>query len=94
LDPLPDITVHVYSFCEESSAFSEMRTKVESSLKHSIEDGQVVELVDVRDVSPKKHMLRLSFRIPIEILTKSEPEVEEETSEPKRLKLDLESQDR
>nr|SVE84349.1 EOG090X08TI [Daphnia pulex] len=94
LDPLPDITVHVYSFCEESSAFSEMRTKVESSLKHSIEDGQIVELVDVRDVSPKKHMLRLSFRIPIEILTKSGPEVEEETSEPKRLKLDLESQDR
>lgn len=94
LDPLPDITVHVYSFCEESSAFSEMRTKVESSLKHSIEDGQIVELVDVRDVSPKKHMLRLSFRIPIQILSKSGPEVEEETSEPKRLKLDLESQDR
>nr|CAH0112148.1 unnamed protein product [Daphnia galeata] len=89
LDPLPDITVHVYSFCEESSASSEMRTKVESSLKHSIEDGQIVELVDVRDVSPKKHMLRLSFRIPIQILTKSLTEAEE-TSEPKRLKLDLE----
>ena len=93
LDPLPDIIVHVYSFCEESSAFAEMRTKVESSLKHSIEDGQIVELVDVRDVSPKKHMLRLSFRIPIKILTKSGLEAEE-TSEPKRLKLDLESQDR
>ncbi|XP_057368314.1 tRNA (guanine(37)-N1)-methyltransferase-like [Daphnia carinata] len=92
LDPRLDITVHVYSFCEESSAFSEMRTKVESALKHSIEDGQIVELVDVRDVSPKKHMLRLSFRIPPNVLTKA---TEEETSsEPKRLKLDLETQGR
>nr|SVE75221.1 EOG090X08TI [Daphnia dolichocephala] len=92
LDSLPDITIHVYSFCEESSAFSEMRTKVESSLKHSIEDEQIVELVDVRDVSPKKHMLRLSFRIPLAVLTKA-PEGET-ASDAKRPKLDLELQDR
>ena len=87
--PLPDITVHVYSFCQESSAFSEMRSKVESALNHSLEDGQIVELVDVRDVSPKKHMLRLSFRMPLGVLTKTTKE-EEEAPESKRPKLDLE----
>lgn len=89
LDPLPDITVHVYSFCQESSALSEMRAKVESSLQHSFDDEQIVELVDVRDVSPKKHMLRLSFRMPWSVLTKTE--VVEKPSEPKRPKLDAES---
>nr|CAG4651111.1 EOG090X08TI [Simocephalus serrulatus]SVE94334.1 EOG090X08TI [Simocephalus serrulatus] len=89
LEPLPEIIVHVYSFCQESSGSSEMRTKVESSLKHQIEDGEIVELVDVRDVSPKKHMLRLSFRMPWAVLNKT---TEEKASEPKRPKLDLEPQ--
>nr|CAG4637144.1 EOG090X08TI [Ceriodaphnia reticulata]SVE73032.1 EOG090X08TI [Ceriodaphnia reticulata] len=91
--PLPDITVHVYSFCEEASAFSDMRSKVEAALKHSLEDGQIVELVDVRDVSPKKHMLRLSFRMPSSVLTCAKSiEKEEEAPESKRAKLDLETE--
>lgn len=88
LDPLPAITVHVYSFCQESSAFSEMRAKVESSLKHSIEDDQIVELVDVRDVSPKKHMLRMSFKMPWDVLTSSSDLKDDATPEAKRPKLD------
>ena len=91
LDPLPDITVHVYSFCQESSASAEMRTKVESSLNRRIDDGDIIDLVDVRDVSPKKHMLRLSFRMPWTVLVNQtvldDNDEETKASEPKRQKL-------
>nr|CAG4644916.1 EOG090X08TI [Leptodora kindtii] len=62
-----DITVHVYAFCQESSAFSEMREKVERVLQCGLET-RILEIIDVRDVSPKKHMLRMSFRMPACVL--------------------------
>nr|CAG4649467.1 EOG090X08TI [Scapholeberis mucronata]SVE93713.1 EOG090X08TI [Scapholeberis mucronata] len=93
LEPLPDMTVHVYSFCQETSAATEMRTKVESFLNRPIDDGDIIDLVDVRDVSPKKHMLRLSFRMPLAVLTNSDADKTSRGSQAKRPKLDPPSAD-
>jgi len=84
LDPI-DLTVHVYGFCQESTSFSEMRQRVETVLKCNLED-HIVEIIDVRDISPKKHMLRMSFRMPIAVLL-----AHDQLSEPKRIKLDPET---
>nr|CAG4648031.1 EOG090X08TI [Moina brachiata]SVE93100.1 EOG090X08TI [Moina brachiata] len=80
----PDVTAHVYSFCEETSAIAEMRAKVELALKCTLRDEHIVELIDVRDVSPKKHMLRLTFRPPFDVLTRTD----HPPPESKRIKLD------
>lgn len=92
-DPGPARTtnpiVHVYSFCAESSAFSEMRSKVEARLGSTLPDDHIIELLDVRDVAPNKHMIRLSFRMPQAVLSSLSPEKENaNVSEPKRIKLD------
>ena len=90
-DASPDLTVHAYSFCAEASASIEMRNKVEAVLSCPLPDSDVVELVDVRNVAPNKHMIRLSFRMPRAVLFHSSPNGKEEdanVSEPKRIKLD------
>ena len=92
----PDLTVHVYSFCQLSSATKEMRDKVESHLNQKLEDEQIVQVFDVRDVAPKKHMIRMSFKMPLTVLlatpTKSLEQVDQQqlqdVSESKRIKLD------
>nr|CAG4638558.1 EOG090X08TI [Cyclestheria hislopi] len=62
-----NMTVHVYSFCQESSATEEMRMKVESVLKCDLQPF-IIDIIDVRDVSPKKHMIRMSFKMPWNVL--------------------------
>nr|CAG4643320.1 EOG090X08TI [Ilyocryptus agilis] len=84
---LLNLTVHVYSFCADASAAAEMRKKVESSLRFSLSDDQIVEIIDVRDVSPKKHMLRMSFRMPRDVLFKHCTSALDGAPEPKRIKL-------
>ena len=94
---IPDLTVHVYSFCQDSSGTSEMRAKVESHLKQELLDEQIVQVLDVRDVAPKKHIIRLSFKMPLTVLlatTKSQVhqhQAQQEESESKRIKLDSDS---
>lgn len=79
-----NLTVHVYGFCQESASFTEMRERVESVLKCNLEK-HIVEIIDVRDISPKKHMMRMSFRMPIAVLL-----ARDEVSDPKRIKLEPE----
>lgn len=79
-----NLTVHVYGFCQESASFTEIRERVESILKCNLEK-HIVEIIDVRDISPKKHMMRMSFRMPIGVLL-----AHAEVSEPKRIKLEPE----
>lgn len=76
----PEVTIHVYSFCCNSSATEEMMEKVNSALSYKLGESDVVELVDVRDVAPNKHMIRLSFNLPDAVLYSS-------ISLPKRIKL-------
>ena len=93
----PDLTVHVYSFCHDSSGTSEMRAKVESHLNQELLDEQIVQVLDVRDVAPKKHMIRLSFKMPLCVLTSTtksqvnQNQAHQEESESKRIKLDTDS---
>ena len=83
-----DVTVHVYGFFEQASAFAAMRGRVDEALGHRLSDADVVEQVDVRDVAPKKHMLRLSFRVPPAVLRR--PRSRPSPSAAKRPKLDVE----
>ena len=78
-----NLTVHVYGFFEESSAFAAMRSKVESILHCHLDDKDIVEIVDVRDVAPKKHMLRMSFRMPWQVLV-----TDPDAADRKKMKLD------
>lgn len=85
---LPEITVHVYSFCRDATTGDEMRGKVDAALSASgrtLTDSDVVELIDVRNVAPNKNMMRLSFKMPLDILSK----VEDDSSLPKK-KIKLE----
>jgi len=79
-----NLTVHVYGFCQESASFTEIRERVESILKCNLEE-HVVEIVDVRDISPKKHMMRMSFQMPVAVLLACD-----EVSKSKRIKLESE----
>lgn len=64
-------TVHCYSFSKHDEPARDVRERAEARLGTSLEGCCSVELV--RNVAPHKEMMRVSFRLPAELLYKERP---------------------
>ncbi|XP_060118852.1 tRNA (guanine(37)-N1)-methyltransferase [Heteronotia binoei] len=64
-------TVHCYSFSKQDEPARDVRERAEARLGTSLEGRCSVELV--RNVAPNKEMMRISFRLPAELLYKEQP---------------------
>ncbi|XP_015277505.1 PREDICTED: tRNA (guanine(37)-N1)-methyltransferase [Gekko japonicus] len=64
-------TVHCYSFSKHDEPSRDVQERAEARLGTSLEGRCSVDLV--RNVAPHKEMMRISFRIPAEVLYKEQP---------------------
>lgn len=66
--------IHCYSFSTAEDTHKDVLNRVEKTLMCKIGDN-LVEIRDVRDVSPGKMMILISFKLPIECCKKDSEEV-------------------
>lgn len=62
-----DIVVHVYCFSVSADPHNDAKEMVIANLKYDISDS-VIQIFNVRNVSPKKEMMRVSFKMPLDVL--------------------------
>uniref|UniRef100_A0A4W3GUF6 tRNA (guanine(37)-N1)-methyltransferase n=1 Tax=Callorhinchus milii TaxID=7868 RepID=A0A4W3GUF6_CALMI len=81
-------TVHCYSFSKSDKPALDIQQRAENFLGASLEGHCSIHLV--RNVSPNKEMMCISFKIPAEVLYNDCPAMEDSAEEPapKRLRLD------
>lgn len=56
--------IHCYCFSRAADMLADAVTMVEAVIGTSLAPDEVVDVYDVRDVAPRKHMICVSFRLP------------------------------